>query len=69
MAKQGSGKEAVDKATGDARAGGKADRAEGKVQKAIGGIKGAVRDAVEGAKQRVPANFALAAKVPSACVT
>ena len=41
--------EAVGKVTGDARteASGKADKAEGKVQNAIGGAKDAARDALK----------------------
>ncbi|MGB5092409.1 MAG: CsbD family protein [Parvibaculum sp.] len=50
-AKQAKGtvKVAVGKVTGDAKleAEGKADKAEGKVQNVIGGIKDAVRDAVD----------------------
>jgi uncharacterized protein YjbJ (UPF0337 family) len=42
-------KEAVGKAVGDAKleSEGKADKAEGKVQNAIGGLKDVVRDAVK----------------------
>jgi uncharacterized protein YjbJ (UPF0337 family) len=42
-------KEAVGKVTGDAKleTEGKADKAEGKVQNAVGGLKDAVRDAVD----------------------
>jgi uncharacterized protein YjbJ (UPF0337 family) len=50
-AKQTSGavKEAVGKATGDARlqADGKADKAEGAVQNAVGGVKDALREALD----------------------
>ena len=42
-------KEAVGKVTGDAKleTEGKADKAEGKVQNAVGGLKDAVRDAID----------------------
>ena len=45
----GAVKEAVGKVVGDSKleAEGKADKAEGKVQNAIGGLKDAVRDAVK----------------------
>jgi uncharacterized protein YjbJ (UPF0337 family) len=45
---QGAVKQAIGKATGDAKlqADGKADKAEGAVQNAIGGMKDAVRDAL-----------------------
>ena len=45
---KGAIKEAVGKATGDAklRADGKADKTEGKLQNAIGGLADTVRDAV-----------------------
>jgi len=45
---KGSVKDAVGKATGDAKlqSEGKADKAEGKVQNAIGGAKDAVREAL-----------------------
>jgi len=50
-AKQAKGavKAAIGKATGDAklRADGKADKAEGKVQNAIGGLTDTVRDAIK----------------------
>jgi uncharacterized protein YjbJ (UPF0337 family) len=50
-AKQAKGaiKEAIGKATGDAKlqSDGKADKAEGRIQNAIGGVKDAVRDAVK----------------------
>ena len=50
-AKQAKGtvKEAVGKVIGDARlkADGRSDKAEGKVQNAIGGVKDAVRDALK----------------------
>jgi uncharacterized protein YjbJ (UPF0337 family) len=41
--------QAIGKATGDAKlqTDGKADKAEGKIQNAIGGIKDAARDALE----------------------
>ena len=46
---KGTVKEAIGKATGDAKleTEGKADKAEGKVQNAIGGVKDAVRDALK----------------------
>jgi uncharacterized protein YjbJ (UPF0337 family) len=46
---KGAVKEAVGKVVGDAKRGseGKADKAEGKVQNAIGGLKDTVRDAVK----------------------
>jgi uncharacterized protein YjbJ (UPF0337 family) len=46
---KGSVKEAVGKATGDAklRADGRADKLEGKVQNAIGGAKDTMRDALK----------------------
>lgn len=46
---KGSVKEAIGKATGDAKleTEGKADKAEGKVQNAIGGVKDAMRDALK----------------------
>ena len=46
---KGTVKEAIGKATGDAKleTEGKADKVEGKVQNAIGGVKDAVRDALE----------------------
>ena len=46
---KGAVKEAFGTATGDAklRSDGKANKAEGKVQNAVGGIKDAVRDAVK----------------------
>jgi uncharacterized protein YjbJ (UPF0337 family) len=46
---KGSVKEAIGKATGDAKleTEGKADKIEGKVQNAIGGIKDVVRDALK----------------------
>jgi uncharacterized protein YjbJ (UPF0337 family) len=45
----GAVKEAVGKVVGDSKlqAEGKADKAEGKMQNAIGGLKDAVRDAVK----------------------
>jgi uncharacterized protein YjbJ (UPF0337 family) len=45
----GAVKEAIGKATGDTnlQARGKADKAEGKVQNAIGGVNDAVRDALK----------------------
>ena len=45
----GAVKEAVGKVVGDAKleSDGKADKAEGKVQNAIGGLKDAVRDAIK----------------------
>jgi uncharacterized protein YjbJ (UPF0337 family) len=51
-AKQAKGavKEAVGKAVGDNKlvADGKSDKVEGKIQKAVGGLKDAVRDALKG---------------------
>jgi uncharacterized protein YjbJ (UPF0337 family) len=46
---EGAVKEAVGKATGDAKlqADGSADKAEGKIQNAIGGMKDTVRDALK----------------------
>lgn len=46
---KGAAKEAIGKVTGDAklRADGKTDKAEGKVQNVIGGVKDAVRDALK----------------------
>jgi uncharacterized protein YjbJ (UPF0337 family) len=46
---KGSVKEAIDKATGDAKleTEGKADKVEGTVQNTIGGVKDAVRDALK----------------------
>jgi uncharacterized protein YjbJ (UPF0337 family) len=46
---KGTVKEAIGKATGDAKlkADGSADKAEGKVQNAIGGMKDTVRDALK----------------------
>jgi uncharacterized protein YjbJ (UPF0337 family) len=46
---KGSVKETIGKATGDTKlqADGKADKVEGKVQNAIGGVKDAVRDALK----------------------
>jgi len=46
---KGSIKEAVGKALGDAKlqSEGKADKAEGKVQNAVGGLKDTVRDALK----------------------
>jgi uncharacterized protein YjbJ (UPF0337 family) len=46
---KGAIKEAVGKATGDAKlqGDGKADKVEGKVQNAIGGLKDTVRDALK----------------------
>ncbi len=46
---KGSIKEAVGKAVGDTKlqSEGKADRAEGKIQNAIGGLKDTLRDAVK----------------------
>jgi uncharacterized protein YjbJ (UPF0337 family) len=46
---KGAVKQAIGKATGDAKlqADGKADEAEGKVQNAIGGLNDAVRDALK----------------------
>jgi uncharacterized protein YjbJ (UPF0337 family) len=46
---KGATKEAIGKATGDAKlqADGKADQAEGKVQNAIGGLNDAVRDTLK----------------------
>jgi uncharacterized protein YjbJ (UPF0337 family) len=46
---KGAIKEGVGKATGDAKlqGEGRADKAEGKVQNAIGGVKDAARDAVK----------------------
>ena len=46
---KGSVKETIGKATGDTKlqADGKADKMEGKVQNAIGGVKDAVRDALK----------------------
>jgi uncharacterized protein YjbJ (UPF0337 family) len=46
---KGAVKEAIGKATGDAklRADGRADKAEGKVQNAIGGVNDTVRDALK----------------------
>jgi uncharacterized protein YjbJ (UPF0337 family) len=46
---KGAVKQAIGKATGDAKlqADGKADKAEGKVQNAIGGLNDAVRDALK----------------------
>ena len=46
---KGSVKEAIGKATGDAKleTEGKADKVEGKVQNAIGGVKDAVRDVLK----------------------
>jgi uncharacterized protein YjbJ (UPF0337 family) len=46
---KGAVKEAVGKATGDAKlqGDGKADKAEGKVQNALGGLKDTVRDALK----------------------
>jgi uncharacterized protein YjbJ (UPF0337 family) len=46
---KGSVKEAIGKATGDAKlqTDGRADKVEGKVQNAIGGVKDAVRDALK----------------------
>jgi uncharacterized protein YjbJ (UPF0337 family) len=46
---KGSVKEAIGKATGDAKlqSDGRADKIEGKVQNAIGGVKDAVRDALK----------------------
>ena len=45
---KGAVKEVIGNATGDAklRSDGNADKAEGKIQNAIGGVKDAVRDAV-----------------------
>jgi uncharacterized protein YjbJ (UPF0337 family) len=47
---KGSIKQAVGKALGDAKlqSEGKADKAEGKVQNAVGGLKDTVRDALKG---------------------
>jgi uncharacterized protein YjbJ (UPF0337 family) len=46
---KGSIKEAIGKVTGDAKleTEGKADKVEGKVQNAVGGVKDAVRDALK----------------------
>jgi uncharacterized protein YjbJ (UPF0337 family) len=46
---KGNIKEGIGKATGDAKlqGEGKADKAEGKVQNTVGGVKDKVRDAVE----------------------
>jgi uncharacterized protein YjbJ (UPF0337 family) len=46
---KGSAKEAIGKVTGDAKLAteGKADKVEGKVQNAIGGVKDVVRDALK----------------------
>jgi uncharacterized protein YjbJ (UPF0337 family) len=46
---KGAVKEAIGKATGDAKlqGDGKADKAEGKVQNAVGGLKDMVRDALK----------------------
>jgi uncharacterized protein YjbJ (UPF0337 family) len=46
---RGGAKEAIGNATGDAklRADGKSDRAQGKVQNAIGGFKDSMRDALK----------------------
>ena len=46
---KGAGKEAVGKAVGDNKlvADGKADKAEGKVQNAVGGLKDTVRNALK----------------------
>jgi len=46
---KGSVKETIGKATGDTKlqADGKADKVEGKVQNAIGGVKDAARDALK----------------------
>lgn len=46
---KGSVKEAIGKATGDAklRADGQADKAEGKIQNAVGGLKDTVREALK----------------------
>lgn len=46
---KGSIKEAIGKATGDAKlkSDGAADKIEGKVQNAVGGVKDAVRDALK----------------------
>ena len=46
---KGAAKEAIGKATGDAKlqADGNADKAEGKIQNAIGGLKDTVRDALK----------------------
>jgi uncharacterized protein YjbJ (UPF0337 family) len=46
---KGAVKEAIGKATGDAKlqADGRADKVEGKVQNAIGGVKAAMRDALK----------------------
>ena len=46
---KGSVKEAIGKVTGDAKleTEGKADKVEGKIQNAVGGVKDAVRDALK----------------------
>ncbi len=46
---KGTAKEALGKITGDAKlqGEGKADKAEGKVQNTVGGIKDSVRDAID----------------------
>jgi uncharacterized protein YjbJ (UPF0337 family) len=46
---KGSVKETIGKATGDAKlqGEGKADKAEGKIQNAIGGVKDTIRDALK----------------------
>ena len=48
-AAKGNVKEVIGKATGDAKlqADGKADKAEGKFQNAVGGVKDAMRDALQ----------------------
>jgi len=48
-AAKGAVKEAIGKATGDTKlqADGRADKAEGKIQNAVGGLKDTVRDALK----------------------
>jgi uncharacterized protein YjbJ (UPF0337 family) len=50
---KGAAKEALGKVTGDAKieAEGKTDRAAGKAQNAVGGIKDSVREALDGKKR------------------